>query len=106
MVACILSPHGCWVLCLLSVVGWWLVASGLLFFTWNKVIAALTSAKQARFWQALLVVATLFVFCVPRYMAQRGHSKYSASCQHSCCQKKGSCPHSFPQKTIPDEPSN
>ena len=45
---------------------WWLVASTLLFFTWNKVIVFLTGLKEVKLWQALLFVATIAVFCYPK----------------------------------------
>jgi hypothetical protein len=47
-------------------VGWWLVASTLLFFTWNKVIVFLTGLKEVKLWQALLFVATIAILCYPR----------------------------------------
>ncbi|MBI3533862.1 MAG: hypothetical protein HY072_00025 [Deltaproteobacteria bacterium] len=57
----------CWGYCVLSCIAWWLIASALLYFTWNKVIAYIVSLKKVRFWQALLFVAMLCVFCAPRY---------------------------------------
>lgn len=51
---------------------WWVGASALLYFSWNKVVATLTTAKQAKFWQALLIVATLAAFCAPRYCMKKG----------------------------------
>ena len=50
----------------LMMVGWWVVASTLLFVTWNKVIVFLTGLKEVKIWQALLVVATIAMFCYPR----------------------------------------
>lgn len=59
----------CGAACVTTVVAgcvvWGAVASALLYFTWNHVIAELFSRKKARFTQALLVVATVCVFCLP-----------------------------------------
>jgi len=62
---------GCWwfLVCILL---WWAVASFLLFLTWNKVIVLVANLKAVKFWHALLVVATISVFCLPQY-AKRGH---------------------------------
>jgi hypothetical protein len=80
--------HGhCWwsyLICL----AWLLVSSGLLMLTWNKVVAAMIKVKSAKYWQALLLVATLSVFCAPRYFMHCGHAK---GCSHSCSHKGGDC---------------
>jgi hypothetical protein len=52
---------------------WWLVASTLLFFTWNKVIVFLTELKAVKLWQALLFVATVAVLCYPRKYGRSHH---------------------------------
>lgn len=73
MFGCSHYGAGCPIGMIISVIAWWLVASALLYFTWNHVVAALTSAKQAKFWHALLVVATLAAFCAPRMMCKGKH---------------------------------
>ena len=81
----------CWVTCLFMFLGWWLLASALLFFTWNKVIAALAPVRSAKFWQAVLVVATLVAFCGPRYVMK--YKRYYGGCQISQQAKmKADCP--------------
>jgi MFS superfamily sulfate permease-like transporter len=68
---------------------WWLVASTFLWLTWNKVITQFAKLKQAKFWQAALLIFTLCVlFCLPKaYMRH-----------HKCCHGGGgggddkSCP--------------
>jgi len=84
-------PHhtgysGCWFTAIGCVLLWWFVASALLFYTWNRVIASLGNVKKATFWQALLLVATLSVFCAPRYLS-RGHgfSGMYGGCSGSSC---------------------
>lgn len=61
-------------------VTWWVVASLLLFLTWNKVVAVIANIKTVKFWHAMLVVATLAVFCAPRYYGKKhfrgGHHGY------------------------------
>ena len=54
-------------------VGWWLVASALLWLTWNRVIGALFKTKAAQFWQAALLIATICVMCAPRYYMRHGN---------------------------------
>ena len=72
---------------------WLLASSGLLFLTWNKVIAELTKLKKVKYWQALLVVATICMFCIPRYcMKYRAHG-YQKDCHTKDCQPK-ECPYS------------
>ncbi len=59
---------------------WFLISSALLFFTWNYVVTEFTKMKKAKYWQALLVVATICIFCMPRaYMRNRCYH------QNSCC---------------------
>jgi hypothetical protein len=47
---------------------WLVVASGLLMYTWNTVIAHLFHSKKVSYLQALLFLATVFVLCVPKHM--------------------------------------
>jgi hypothetical protein len=73
---------------LLIFTGWWLIASALIFFSWNKVIAVLFKMKQAKYWQALLVIATLSIFCAPKYFGKGHYGKRSGKgYHHSQCQK-------------------
>ncbi len=53
---------------------WVLIASGLLFYTWNKVVCAQWSGRSPfQFYHALLVVLTILAFCLPaKYMKKRG----------------------------------
>ncbi len=71
----------CWVSCILICLGWLLASSGLLYFTWNKVIAEVTKMKQVKYWQALLFLATVCALCAPRAYMKKGH----------CFGKKGEC---------------
>ncbi|MEW6055549.1 MAG: hypothetical protein AB1540_02970 [Bdellovibrionota bacterium] len=98
-------------MCALICIAWWLVASGLLFLTWNKVVTAFTKLKPAKYWQALLLVATVCVLCAPRYYSKYrgcgsvGSCAQGKHCMHGksdCCEghaKKGECPHSAKAKT-------
>ena len=56
---------GEWWMCLMMVL-WSVVASSLLFFTWNKVVVYLAGLKEVKLWQALLVFATVAIFCYPK----------------------------------------
>ncbi|MBL4818504.1 MAG: hypothetical protein JKY15_04635 [Deltaproteobacteria bacterium] len=47
---------------------WWLIASALLFYTWNEAISKVTSARKIQFKHALLLVITMAVLCAPSYM--------------------------------------
>ena len=60
----------------LLVFAWGLGLSALLMFTWNKVICEQGNWKPVRYWQALLVVATVLAFIVPKYYMKRSaHGK-------------------------------
>jgi hypothetical protein len=95
--------------CLLTSIGmfvvWWLAAAILLWQTWNKVIGAVTKVKPVKPWQTLLLVATIAVFCAPRWMAHQGFGSHADCCQNSKhCEfegrggeGKGDCPYSHPQ---------
>src|SRR4051812_38870853 len=55
---CILKSIGMFVI-------WWSVASALVWLSWNKVIGSLFKVKQAKFWQALLLLGTICLLCAP-----------------------------------------
>lgn len=74
---------------------WIGVTSLLLYYTWNKVVAAMTTLKKVKFIQSLLVVATIFVFCAPCFYkgykkggCQLGSKQCCAKSSHQCCDKK------------------
>ena len=78
--------HCCWIPLLCFVI-WWFISSGLLLLTWNRVISTMTKVKTAKYWQALLLVATISVFCAPkalkhRYCHQKNHC--ATCCNHDC----------------------
>ncbi len=77
------SCGGCAGKCAAFFVGWWLLSSALLFVSWNHVVATLTNVKKAKFWQALIVVATMAAFCAPKC----GHWGRSKSCSMSAGHK-------------------
>jgi len=66
-------------------VAWFLVASGMVFLTWNRVVAELLSLKKAKFWQAVLVVGTCVVLCGPKTMMQRKHYGHGKCCGKASC---------------------
>jgi hypothetical protein len=72
------SP-GCWAICILWAIGWWLIASALLLMSWNSVVAAIASVKRVKYWHVLLIVLTLAVLCAP-LCCGRGHCKDQRSC--------------------------
>ena len=74
MKTCAHGSH-CWGCSIIIGIVWWLISSGLLFLTWNKVIATFAKVKPAKYWQALLLVATIGSFCFPRYYLNRHASK-------------------------------
>jgi len=84
------SAAGRWPFCLISCIAWLLLASLLLYFTWNNVIGSLFKVKKAQYWQALLLVTTILVFCAPRYIKRNSCYKSQASCHHS---QNGTHPH-------------
>lgn len=65
MSECCGGSAGCWVICILCAVAWWLFASGLLLCAWNSVVASIANVKKAKYWHALVVVLTLVVLCGP-----------------------------------------
>ena len=82
---------GCWASCILGAIGWWLIASALLFLSWNRVIAAIANVKKVKYWHVLLVVLSLAVLCAPlcwrgdRCEVRRGCHKDG----NDCCEERG-----------------
>ena len=67
---------------------WWLLASLLLFYTWNKVVVALFGTKQVKIGQVLLLLATLCILVLPcKVMMLKYHHGYKAAglSAHSKC---------------------
>ncbi len=65
-----------------GVLVWLVVASMFLFYAWNTVVSAIFHAKKIKYVQALLVVATMFVLCVPRTLMM------NHMCKHMGCHEK------------------
>ena len=94
MFSCYLASGGCPIMLGLAVLGWVLVASVLLYLSWNKVIVSVTNFKAAKLWHALLIVVTMLAFCAPKYMMHkgyRGHHKGCAAHSSSCVCAKSDC---------------
>ena len=70
---------GCAVTCVGIAALWILASSALLMFTWNKVITDIFKFKAVKFWQALLVVFTLGVMCLPSKVG-----KHRGCSNHGC----------------------
>jgi lysophospholipid acyltransferase (LPLAT)-like uncharacterized protein len=62
---------GCWTWGAAYVMAWLLVASTLLWLTWNKVIKAQFNVKIAKFWHAMLLLTTIGFLVVPRFCMMR-----------------------------------
>ncbi len=87
--------YSCWPSCIAMGVAWLLIASALLFFAWNKVLVPLFAFKKGKFWQALLLLVTVCVLCLPcasKKHGQCGHG-HSGACSTGHCEmeKKGDC---------------
>jgi hypothetical protein len=89
---------GCLTVCILCVIGWWLIASGLLLLSWNKVVAAVANVKKVKYWHVLLVVLTLAVLCCPLCCGrnacrgkQWSHCKDGKSCSGECGNRVKQC---------------
>jgi hypothetical protein len=83
---------GCWAICILWAIGWWLIASVLLLLSWNSVIAAIATVKKVKYWHALLVVLTLAVLCGPFCWGRhacRGMQWDRHSDSKGCCDERG-----------------
>ena len=89
MTGCWDCSSGCWTICILCAIGWWLIASALLFLSWNRVIAAIANVKQVKYWHVLLIVLTLVVLCAPlccggAYCGDRWCDKADMDCYGDC----------------------
>ena len=77
----------CWVIRVLVVIAWWLLASGLLLCAWNSVITKFANIRRAKYWHALVIVLTILVLFVP--FACRRHVGMNAwhrcGCGKPCC---------------------
>ncbi len=69
-------------------VGWWLIASVLLWLTWNRVVAALTKVKPAKFWQAALLLLTVCSLCAPLYWARKHSCGHGGGGNEPCAYEK------------------
>lgn len=86
----------CVLMCLGMGLAWLLVASLLLWQTWNRVICVICTQKpQLKFWQPLLVlvcICVLFLPCMARKkMHEHGHcpmNKCEDMSKGDCCQDK------------------
>jgi hypothetical protein len=94
-------PFGgtCWFSCLALCGGWLLLTSGLLFFTWNKVVCTVVSMKKVKYWQALLALATVCVLVMPLKRGRGHHARHhsGSECCDSGCETKGECAYEKPQ---------
>lgn len=90
----------CWLTCAGIFVVWWLLASGLLFLTWNKVIGGLFKTKPAKYWHALLLIATICCLCLPRAYVKMSECHRKSPCCLKHCDRDGEkgdkedCPYS------------
>ena len=93
------SGGGCsMICCILWGLGWWLVASLLLSFCWNKVVTALVTVKEMKFWHALIIVATLAILC----WGMCGKCGSKMSCGHrGDCSSQG-CDEGYGKDCCPD----
>lgn len=64
----------CTTLLILSGLAWIFLGSYLLFLSWNKVICYLSKLAEIKYWQALLIVATICFLTLPRF-AYKYHFK-------------------------------
>lgn len=76
--------HSCWPTCVAMGVAWWLIASALLFATWNKVLVPLFAFKKGKFWQALLLLTTVIVLCIP--CASKKGCPRAGKCESGHCE--------------------
>jgi len=87
--------HGpCAVTMIAFALGWLLLASTLVWLSWNRVIAQLTKVKQLRFWQPMLVIATVAVLVGP-WCAMKGKRHCG---DHHGCEKSENCPYDAKDK--------
>ena len=71
----------CALLCGLMALLWLLGASGLLYLTWNRVVAQVSKLKAINFVQALLVIVTMAVLCLPKSWNQKGPGCFMGGCE-------------------------
>ena len=64
---------------------WWVIASGLLFVTWNRVLVGLFKLGKVKWWQPFLVVLTVCVLAAPCALKHRG--------SHGSCERGSGCAH-------------
>ena len=96
--------------CLVSVAlffVWWLVASTLLWLSWNRVICAMVKMKPAKLWQSLLLVATLAAFVLPcSLMKRHSESHCDESFQRGDGRFSKDCPYAHSRETAPESPKD
>jgi hypothetical protein len=63
----------CIATCIGIALAWLLVASGLLFLTWNRVVGAVAKVKPVKYWQALLFLVTVGVLFAPCAAMKKRH---------------------------------
>lgn len=88
------SIIGCWGICFLAAIAWWLFASGLLLCAWNSVVAKIANVKKAKYWQALVIVLALVVLCGPfvcgKHMCLKARHR-DECCKSNCSEMKRGC---------------
>lgn len=95
----------CWMM-VAGAVLWWLIASGLLLLTWNRVVAAFAAVKPAKLWHALLVVATLAVLCLPNWAGRGCGMRHKSCCAMHGGGADGGCPWHKPGGSPPGTPGD
>ncbi|MEI6806189.1 MAG: hypothetical protein WCK49_06740 [Myxococcaceae bacterium] len=50
-----------------AVIAWWLIASAIVYFTWNRVITEVTSAKSMHYVHALWLVFAITILFAPHH---------------------------------------
>lgn len=64
------------------------MASGFLTLTWNRVLKVFVKIPAVKYWQALLLLATLSSLVAPFCMIRKADS-----CRHRCEHRPGHGPH-------------
>lgn len=84
---------GCcsWWCCVLWGIGWWVVASLLFFYCWNKILVTVSALKPIKIIQAMLIVLTIAVLLAPSWCRNCGSCGSSGSCSHYECCSPGCC---------------
>jgi len=97
MTGCMSCSPGCWAICILCAIGWWLIASALLLLSWNLVVAAIANVKKVKYWHVLLMVLTLATLFGPLCLGRRAcrgmrcSNNSSMECRQGGMQYGGSC---------------